>query len=232
MAKGWQAFWERPNRIYAGEAHLRAHYKRIFRDLSPHLPADPAAVVLDYGCGDALAAEALAGRAGRLWLYDASPRVRDGLQARLAGHPRIGICDDPHLTGLATASVDLALLISVVQYVDVGTLRAMLATIRRVLKTDGRLIVADVIAPGTPLVRDVASRLKFAAANGFLLADLAALVRLQLSDYRHLRGTIGLTTYDEASFLAVLRDSGFASERLDHNVGPSSHRLAFVGRPL
>lgn len=228
---GWAAFWNRPNAIYAGDRHLRAHYARLLADLRPHLTQGPPQVVLDYGCGEAWAAEAMAETASRLFLYDLSPAIRTQLEARLGRHPRIGVLDEGALAGLPDGSVELAVMISVVQYFDANTLQGVLATLHRLLAPDGRLIVADIIEPETPLYREIGSRLRFATRHGFLLADLTALVRLFLSDYRDLQRTVGFATYGSDAFAAILRDAGFVCERLPSNLGPTGHRLAFLARP-
>jgi SAM-dependent methyltransferase len=227
----WTAFWNGPNAIYAGDRHLRAHYARLLADLRPHLTQGPPQVVLDYGCGEALAAEALAETAARVFLYDASPAIRTRLEARVGRHPRIGVLDEAALAGLPNASIDLALMISVVQYLEAAELQDVLAMLHRLLAADGRLIVADVIEPETPLHREIGSRLRFSATHGFLLADLAALFRLFRSDYRQLQKTAGFAAYRADAFAAVLRAAGFVSERLPGNIGPTAHRLAFLARP-
>jgi SAM-dependent methyltransferase len=227
----WATFWNRPNAIYAGDRHLRAHYARLLADLRPHLTDRPPRAVLDYGCGEALAAEALAATASRVFLYDASPAIRARLAARVGPHPRIAVLDEAALAGLPGASIDLALMISVVQYLDAATLRGVLGALHRLLAADARLIVADVIEPETPLFRELGSRLRFSAGHGFLLADLAALLRLFLSDYRDLQRRAGFATYRPDAFADVLRAAGFAAERLTCNIGPTAHRLAFLARP-
>lgn len=227
----WLAFWDRPNPIYAGDRHLRAHYARLLADLRPYLADAPPRSVLDYGCGEALAAEALAEMVPRVFLYDASPLIRARLAARLGRHPRIAVLDEAALARMPDGSVDFALMISVVQYLDAATLKDVLARLHRLLAADGRLIVADVIEPATPLLREIGSRLRFSAGNGFLFADLSALVRLLLSDYRDLQKTAGFATYRPDAFASVLRAAGFAGERLPRNIGPTAHRLAFLARP-
>lgn len=227
---GWQDFWNRPNPIYSGDKHRAAHYGRIFADLRPYLVAGKS--VLDYGCGDALAAPAMAEIVGHVCLYDSAPRIRAALRTRFADKARISVHDDAALSAIADASIDLALLISVVQYLDPPDLAQLLATVRRVLKADGRLLVADVITPRTPVLQDVLSRLRFAAANGFLLADLIALARLPFSAYAGLRRRVGLAAYEAEAFTEVLAAAGFRAERLPRNIGPTEHRLAFLARPL
>ena len=51
----------------------------------------PAATVLDYGCGEALAADSVAARCGKLILCDASSSLRSPLEKRHAGHSKVKV---------------------------------------------------------------------------------------------------------------------------------------------
>ncbi len=59
------------------------------------------------------------------------------------------------------------------------------------------LIVGDVVPPNVSQLTDVTALLRFAAANGFLIAALRGLVRTVFSDYPRLRAALGFTLYDE-----------------------------------
>jgi SAM-dependent methyltransferase len=231
-AGGWIAFWNRPHRIYANRRHLEAHYRRLFEDLRPHLPSGSHRAVLDFGCGDALAAGQIAGMVGAVLLYDAAPATRARLEERFSRDPRITVVSESALAAMTAASVDLALLISVVQYLDRAALLTALGHLKRLLKADGRLLVADVIDPETPVVQDVVCHLRFAAQNGFFVAALGALARVLVSDYRRVRADAGFATFRPADFVELLGTAGFRALRLPRNIGPSPHRHAFLAQPL
>jgi hypothetical protein len=93
------------------------------------------------------------------------------------------------------------------------------------------LIVADVIPPHVGAVSDGLALLRYAAANGFLAAALVGLARTALSRYRRLRGELGIARHGEADFLARLRASGFAGERLARNVEHNPARMTFRAVP-
>ncbi|HRJ62035.1 MAG TPA: class I SAM-dependent methyltransferase, partial [Azospirillaceae bacterium] len=81
-----------------------------------------------------------------------------------------------------------------------------------------------------PLLRDVASQLSFAAANGFFGPAVLGIVKLALSDYREIRKTAGFSMYDAETMLKLLSEAGFQpAERLTPNIGPTPHRLSFKG---
>ncbi len=222
------AFWNRPNAIYANRRNLEAHFACLIRDLDAHLP--DGGTVLDFGCGEALAAEAMAARCATVWLFDAAPAVQERLRARFAGHPRIRVLDEDGLAALPEGSVDLLLAVSVLQYIPRDALGPLLHRWRGLLGPQGRALIADVVDPHTPLLRDIASQLSMARRNGFLLAALLGLGRLALSDYRRIRREAGFSAYTPAELLDRLEAAGLPAEPLPRNIGPTPHRRTFLAR--
>lgn len=228
-AETWVEFWDRPSTaIYVNSRNLEAHFESLRDGLLPHMPAGGR--VLDYGCGDALAAGALAERCASLALYDAAPTVRHRLAGRYGRHRSIRVLDEEGLAREPAGSFNLIVAVSLVQYLDRAALPALLARWHRLLAPGGRLVLADVVPPHTPILKDVGSQLDLARRNGFLLAALAGLAKLAFSDYRRLRRTAGFATYEAGEILRLLADSGFAAERLPRNIGPTPHRLSFLAR--
>jgi SAM-dependent methyltransferase len=228
-ATAWQDFWNAPNAIYVNDRHRTAHYRRIGDDLLPYLPG-PEGVVLDYGCGEALAAARIAERVRHLYLHEAAPAVRQRLATRFAGLPAISVLDEDGLADLADNAIDLIVVVSVVQYLSRLRLKEALALWHRLLRPTGSLLIADVVPPHSSALSDAARALGFAAANGYFRAAVAGMVRLALSDYRRLRRAVGLARYDGEGFAAMLAAAGFAVHPLPRNIGPSPHRLAFLAR--
>lgn len=229
--KSWLDFWDRSHRIYVNDRHLQVHCRRVADDILTLEPG-PTDAVLDYGCGDALDAARVADRAGRLYLYDAAPEVRTRLTKRFAAHERIEVTDDAGLADQVLAGrIDLMVVNSVLQYVPPEGFAKLLTTARRLLKPQGRLVLADVIPPGDTMVADTVALLRFAWRNGFFLAALAGLVATFFSDYRRLRQKLGLQTYAEATMLRLLADAGFKPERRRPNFGFNQVRMTFVARP-
>lgn len=225
----WIDFWDRPNAIYADQRNLEAHFDRITHDLMPHLPS--GGTVLDFGCGEALGAEAMARACRQVLLFDGAPSVRRKLAARLGGTPRVRVLDEAGLAAQPAGGVDLVTVVSVLQYIAKPDLPGLLARWRELLAPDGRLMLADVVVTGTPMLRDVRSQLEFAARHGFLTTALGGIVRMALSDYRRVRQENGFSTYTPEELSAVLERAGFTVERLPANIGPTPHRFTLVGRP-
>lgn len=217
--------------LYVSPRHLRAHYTYIVDALQPLLPSNRSFTLLDFGCGEALATPRLAETAARLLLYDGSPVIRDRVHSRFGGLAGISVLDDDDYAALPDGSVDLVLVISVIQYVNDHDLKRMLADWRRLLAPDGALILGDVLPPGNTTFADISSLLRFALKNGFLWAALRGLATTAATDYPKLRRTLGLRSYDEAEMMARLRDAGFTASVAPRNVSPSPHRRTFIATP-
>lgn len=227
----WRDFWDQDTPIYVSERHKVLHYSRIASDIATLIPS-PDAAVLDYGCGEALSADRVAARCGRLYLCDAAGTVRERLRARFGDEPRIAVLSPEEAEDLPDGSIDLIVANSVIQYLGLGELRVLVALARVKLKPAGGLILADVIPPDTSPVTDASALLSFAWKGGFFGAAVAGLARTALSEYRKLRDELGLAQYDETEMSEILGEAGFSAERLPRNIGHNQARMTFRGRPL
>ena len=225
----WIAFWDSKHSIYVNARHRDVHYRTIARDIHAHLPPD--AVVLDYGCGEALSAEIVAAGLRRLILCEAAPKVRAALAARFAGHAIIEVRTPEEVAALPAGSLDAVVMHSVAQYLTPGELDALLALFRRLLRPAGLFILGDIIPPDVSAATDAMALLRFAAANGFFVAALFGLARtVALTDYWRLRSNLGLTRYSDADILAKLA-AGFSAQRAGANIGHNPARMTFLARP-
>jgi len=225
----WIAFWDSKHSVYVNARHRDVHYRTIAEHIRAYLPPD--ATVLDYGCGEALSAEIVAGAARRLILCDAAPTVRAGLEVRFAGRPTIEVRSPEAVDALPAGSLDVVVMHSVAQYLTPGELDARLALFRRLLRADGLLILGDIIPPDVSAATDAMALLRFAGANGFFVAAMLGLVRtVALTDYMRLRTNLGLTRYNEAEIVARLAAAGFSAQRAAENVGHNPARMTFLAR--
>jgi SAM-dependent methyltransferase len=227
----WRDFWNQDTPIYVSERHKVLHYARVAADIARLIPSSEA-VVLDYGCGEALSADRVAARCARLTLCDAAPLVRERLRARFADEPRIAVLDPDEADSLPDGSLDLMVANSVIQYLGLDELRALLALALTKLKPEGSLILADVIPPDVSPVTDASALLSFAWQGGFLGAAALGLARTAVSEYRRLREELGLAQYDEDEIIEILGEAGFSAERLPQNIGHNQARMAFTARPV
>jgi SAM-dependent methyltransferase len=222
----WVSFWDSDHPIYVNARHLDVHYRAIAADIVRLLPS-PEARVLDHGCGEALHADDVAARCGGLLLCEAAPGVRARVAARFADAPKIRVIGPHEVERLPQACLDLVVANSLLQYLKREELEALLAAWRRALKPGGRLVIADVIGPRQSAATSATELLRFAAANGFLIAALFGLARTFFSGYRKLRAELGLAQYAEKEMLDLLRQAGFSPRRLARNFGHNQQRMAF-----
>jgi SAM-dependent methyltransferase len=227
----WLSYWNAPNKIYVSEHHKRVNYDVVFAGVVPHLP-NRRGVVLDWGCGDALAADRIAERCSMVLLYDAADLMRARLRRRYDSHPRIRILEKFDLDEFASDSVDLIVVNSVIQYLSDKQLNEALVLFHRLVKPGGAFLLGDVINPGTRNSRHVTSLLRFAWQHGFLLSAIRGLVQTVISPYRNLQREVGFATFTPERILGNLKEHGFAAEKLARNIGVSRNRSSYLARKL
>ena len=225
----WIDYYDSTHTIYASKLHRDLHFQLIARDIIGYI-ASPDAVVLDYACGEALAAAKVAEACGKLYLAEPAPGVRGRLIARFAPNTRIRVRSLEDLRKMAEKSIDLVVMNSVAQYMTPQELDGAFATIRRLLRSSGRLVLGDILRPEIGMLRDVLALLRFAAANGFLRDAMLGLLSTALSDYRQLRTRVGLQRYSEDEIAAKLAAIGFTVSRAHFNIGHNPWRMTFVAR--
>ncbi|HEX4041057.1 MAG TPA: class I SAM-dependent methyltransferase [Xanthobacteraceae bacterium] len=229
MSSSWLAFWDTSHSIYVNARHRDVHYRLIAAAIAKLVPG-PSARVLDYGSGEALHADIVAAAAGELLLCESAAGLRARLAARFAGNPSIRAIAPADVEGLPDASLDLVVLHSVAQYLTAEEADRLFALFHRLLRAEGLLVVSDIIPPETAAATDALALLRFAAADGFLLAAIVGLVRTRLSDYWRIRKRVGLTGYGEAAMIGKLAAAGFAAQRAPHNIGHNQSRMTFLAR--
>lgn len=225
--RSWIEFWDGEHAIYAGERHKQLNARWVARDLMRFVDSSDA-VVLDFGCGEALSAGALAECCGKLILCDGAPSIRKSLAARFDREPGIVVAAPEDLNLLADRSLDVIVVNSVLQYLGRDQLCALLDLWREKLAEGGRLVLSDVIPPDVSKFRDAISLMHFAWRGGFVAAAVAGLVRTACSDYGRLRSEVGFSTYDQNEISVLLHRHGFDAERVFPNVGHNQSRMTFV----
>jgi SAM-dependent methyltransferase len=227
--RDWISFWDSDHSIYVNARHFDVHYRTIADMIVRHVPS-PDAVVLDFGCGEALHGGRVAAACRRLILVDAAPKVRAGLAARFSANPTIEVRAPGELAQGTDRSVDLVVMHSVAQYLTTAEFSALLMLFRRLLRPGGLLLIGDVIPPHVSAFADAMALLNYGAANGFLFAAIRGLLRTAVSDYTKLRSRLGITLYTEGEMLQKLEAAGFTATRAKANVGPNPARMTFLAR--
>jgi SAM-dependent methyltransferase len=226
----WIDYWNSDHAIYVNGRHRILHAEGIAQGILGLLPSSNA-IVLDQGSGEALYAEALAAHCSRLILCEAAPTVRKALASRVANLSNVSVIDAGDVARLDDRSLDLVIANSLIQYLKRDELAELLDIWHRKLRSDGSLVVADVIPPDVSPVTDAAALLRFGWSGGFLGPALVGLAKTALSDYRQIRAALGFATYSEQDFLALLADHGFDGARIYPNVGHNQARMTFRARP-
>lgn len=227
----WVDFWNRDTSIYVSERHKALHYRGVARDIAA-LVDRPDAVVLDYGSGEATSADSVAARCARLYLCDAAPNTREKITAQFAGNENIRAVSPEDVEAMADATFDLIVANSVLQYLDDATLDHLIGVWHDKLKPGGRLILADVIPPDVSPLTDAQALLSFAATGGFLTAAVIGLARTFFSDYRKLRGELGISTHAAGEISSRVAQAGFSVRRLEKNIGHNPARMTFEARKI
>lgn len=225
----WRDYWNQDTPIYTSERHKLLHYKLVANDILGLIPSREA-VVLDYGCGEALFADQVAAKCAKLYLSDAAPLVRERLLAKFGANERIAILAPDEVANLPDASLDLIVVNSLLQYLSLDELRGLLKLWRAKLKNGGKLVIADVIPPDVSPLTDAKALLSFAWHGGFLTSALMGLARTAFSEYRKIREEIGLSQYSEDEMFDILQDAGFEPKRTARNLGHNQARMTFSGR--
>jgi SAM-dependent methyltransferase len=230
MITDWLAFWDSPHSIYVNARHKDVHYRLIAKEIAALVPG-PQASVLDYGAGEALHADIVAAAAGELLLCEAAPGVRNELQQRFADKPKIRVIAPHEMAGLPERTLDLIVMHSVAQYLTAAGTGALFALFHRLLKSDGLLVVGDVIPPEVPAVTDAVALLRFGYDNGFFFAAVWGLLRTRLSNYWRLRSQLGLTRYANAAMIEKLGAAGFDARVTPSNIGHNQARRTYYAQP-
>jgi SAM-dependent methyltransferase len=227
----WISFYDmRHSLIYVNARHRDVHYRKIADDIRALVPKTTAAV-LDYGCGEATAADVIAAACGHLTMVEAAPNVRAALSARYAGNRKISVLTPDAAAAMPAGSFDLIVLHSVAQYLSGGELDRLLAIFRKLLKPDGLLVLGDIVPSRLAAAAAAWSLLKCGAANGFFWAAVGGLLRIFVSDYLRLKKTVGLSHYEAAAMLEKLRAAGYSAQRAARNIGHNQWRMTFLAKP-
>lgn len=221
----WVGFWNETNSIYANPRHLEAHYTEVAQCVIR--AAGASRVVMDYGCGDALASDHVAAHFKHLYLFDAAPQKQRQLQDRFAKVGNLTVLDEAALAALPAAGIDCVVINSVFQYLSLDQAQSVLTSFHRVLAPGARVVVADIIPPGLGIVKDVVALLKFGWDEGFFWAAVGSLGKTLFSEYTVMRKQLGLQFYTEQDFMQLAQSAGYQATRYYPNFGHNQSRMAF-----
>ena len=167
----WRDFFDRDHALYVSERHKLLHADLVAKGVASHIPR-PDAQVLDYGCGEALGAAHLSGRCAKLFLFDTAPSVRAKLVAANVARANVVVLDEAGVAAIPNGSLDMIVVVSVLQYVGEAELARLLGAFHDKLKDDGKLVLADLIPKDVSPLDDARALLDFGLHGGFLVASI------------------------------------------------------------
>ena len=227
----WIDFWNGNHLIYVNEKHKLAHSDKIFSDVLNWLPTNNCSV-LDFGCGEALYALKLNETCENLILVDASENIRKKLLIETSKQESIKILSMSECCAIKNSSIDLILVNSVFQYLTFEQTEEVLILFHRILKNNGKLIIADIIPNDLSLWADISSLLKFGFKNGFFFFAFLGLFKIYLSEYRSLRRDLGLSLYSSEDFINLMSKSHFKAKMEPLNFGHNQNRFCFSAEKM
>lgn len=223
----WKEFWNTEHRIYVSRRHVEAYYATLTRDILHLLPAKRPLRFLDWGCGEAAAAPAIAASGVSVLLYDPVPRAHQKLVAAFRDAHSIRVLEEQEYQALAPGSVDVVLIHSVLQYLTKEEFEALIEWLRTRLARDGVLYLGDVVPPSVSMLSDVRALLSAAWQHGFVFAAFFGMAMTFFSNYRVVRKQNGFSTYTESELIDLLSAHGFLAKRMKENIGLSANRMSF-----
>lgn len=227
----WREYWDGEHKIFVNARHRVLYFEAIANEVAHFIPS-PDAQVLDYGCGEALAADLLARKCDHLYLYDNGPKIEAALRKRYDDSDRITVLSEDGLAALPDATLDLFICHSIFQYMSVEECRAVVTIAAKKLKLGGKILVGDVMPPHVDTVADSLALLDFAYRGGFFFAALRGMFFKSFSKYWHKRSRVGLTTFSIPDMLRLLSIQGFEARRMEQNIGHNRARMTFIGKRL
>lgn len=223
--EGWRGYWESISHARTFRIEAADYVARLQRAVA----LERHWRVLDFGCGFGYVADLLATKVARLGVWDASATMRARARLNLAAHDNVEFLDLSDRARLHEAGAfDLILVHSVIQYMERQELAAWLAGWGALLAARrGRLVVSDVIVPGSDLMQDIAALIRFSARRGSLRGVLLDGAR-ELSRYRSVRERHPLLVLTRPEIEGLARTAGLAVAFLPENLSFRPGRLTAV----
>ena len=227
----WIDFWNADHSIYVNDKHKQAHSEKVFNDILRYLPKDNC-TILDFGCGEALYALKLNQVCDNLILVDSSSNIIKKLQAKTVDYESIKILSVSDCCMITDNSIDFILVNSVLQYLSFKQTQEVLLLFYRILKNNGKLIIADIVSNEQSILSDISSLLKFSYQNGFFFFALLGLLKTYFSNYRSLRKDLGLSLYSSQDFINLMLKSHFRTKMEPLNFGHNQNRFCFSAKKI
>ena len=226
-ARNWIELWNGSHPLWLNDRHLETRCRIVTDDILRLVSARTNPVILDYGCGEAIEAHRLAAISRELFLYDAPPEIFERVRKRFAGAKNVRVVDSDQVAALASRSIDVIILSSVIQYLTEAQFESLLVRLFAMLRDDGEILIGDVIVPGADSLNYAWTLVRDGVKYGYFWAAIRCLLTLPFSHYWRLKRVLKYTYYTEENLRSLLKKRGFDVERLPFNIGGNQGRLTF-----
>ncbi len=216
----WNGYWDS---LPDGQLFFPAEGEEAVRNLAAAVPLIPSTAALDFGCGYGQAARPLAGKVGRLWVWDHSEPMRTFARRHLAAHANV--CEwNPADTA---TTFDLIWVNSVVQYMGESALADRLGQFAPLLRPGGCVVLSDLIPPAHPFRKDALSLLWFSLRRGYFLRAYLR-TRALARKYEAQKKDAPLFQPTRECVERLASDAGLSVRWLDRNLTHFSHRRTAI----
>jgi len=217
---GWGNFWkDQRQSFYSVMKMATGYFVSKFEKLYPLHPTDE---LLDYGCGPGFVADSLAEKNIQLIGADINDFFIEECRKNHPASRFLLITTDAatnkNILGEALngKQFDYILLLSIIQYFkSVNDLDEVIDLLRRYLKPQGKLIIADVLDENTSSVRDAFSLLMHCVKKGRIGAFAGFISYLVFSDYRKISKQNKLLLVSEPTIRAIATRLGLHCEKVN-----------------
>jgi len=222
----WPDYWEKntgDNGLFHG---IAADYYRNFQN---RFSTNSRARILDFGCGPGYLALMLGGTAAKVYAFDQSKGMRDSATARTRSMANVTVVD--HLNEETVEPLDYVVANSVLQYMTMDEVRETLNNLRNLLRSEGEIILSDVLGEPLDAKKEVFDLLLRALLRGYFIAQFWRFFSLFFSNYSRVSKTTSLTVFKPQALAELAKSCGFEFELLDQNLVGSRQRYSASLRP-
>ncbi|MEJ7645148.1 MAG: methyltransferase domain-containing protein [Chryseolinea sp.] len=214
MSSEWATFWKDQDDAFDSIMQINTEF---FADqLRKKYLIRPGMEILDYGCGPGLMIDVLAFD-HKLTGVDINGSFIGQCQLK---HPKaqfIEISDDPETTkaildeNLRGKQFDIVVALSILQYFqDLSQVEALLALLNRLIKVNGKVILADVSDENSNSMADAGSLLLWAFRKRKVRSFIGFINYLMTSEYRKISREHKLLMLSEGSVKDLALKTGFS----------------------
>ncbi len=200
----WGNYWQENPKLFTTVMEKSTEY--VANKLTHNQLVTTNSQVLDFGCGPGYLANALKGRIASYFGVDISAQYIATAKDKCRDHPNFQFKAFPleeSINSLSTLELegkkfDTIIILSVVQYFEKQQdVLNLLENCKRLLKSGGKIILADVISDEKGLIKDILAILAHSIKNRYFFHFLKFMVVAKQSKYNQLRKSKKLLTISQ-----------------------------------